>query len=81
MEGANSSTCWTLGCAENLFMHIGHIDFQLHAHVIEKAPFKLLLGQTFHNLLLSCLEDKPDDGVDLAIRDPADPSSSFSFLT
>ena len=47
MEGANSLTNWTLGCAENLPMHIGGVSFKLHAHVIECAPFRLLLGCPF----------------------------------
>lgn len=74
MEGANSSTSWTIGCAENLTMSIGSIKFQVHAYVVENAPFRLLLGQPFHNLLLSRLEDNTDGSVDLSIHDPADQS-------
>ncbi len=44
MQGANSATDWTLGCAENLSMQIGNVPFKLHAHVLENAPFQLLLG-------------------------------------
>jgi hypothetical protein len=71
MEGANSSTSWTLGCTEHLQMSIGNIKFQVHAYVIENAPFRLLLGRPFHNLLLSWLEDNTDGSVDLSIHDPA----------
>jgi hypothetical protein len=71
MEGANSSTSWTLGCAEHLQMSIGNIKFQVHAYVIENAPFRLLLGRPFHNLLLSRLKDNTDGSVNLSIHDPA----------
>jgi hypothetical protein len=74
MEGTNSSTSWTIGCAENLSMSIGSIKFQVHAYIIENAPFQLLLSQPFHNLLLSHLEDNADSSVNHSIHDPADQS-------
>ncbi|KAH9046514.1 hypothetical protein EDB84DRAFT_1264936, partial [Lactarius hengduanensis] len=70
MEAANGSVCKTYGCAENLTMQIGDITFPIHAHVIDNAPFLLLLGRPFHNLLLCRLEDQADGHVDVAIRDP-----------
>jgi len=77
MEGANGSTLSTLGCAEDLPMHIGDISFTTHAHVIRTAPFRLLLGRPFHHLLLCRLEDHPDR-VDVSICNPADPSRSIA---
>ena len=77
MEGANSSTSRTLGCAEDLEMQIGDVSFTVHAHVVRAAPFRLLLGRPFHHLLLCRLEDHPDR-VDVSIRDPADPSRSIT---
>ena len=77
MEGANSSTSRTLGCAEDLEMRIGDVSFTIHAHVVRTAPFRLLLGRPFHHLLLCRLEDHPDR-VDVSIRDPADPSHSIA---
>ena len=44
MEGANRATNWTLGCAEYLPMCAGDVSFTVHAHVVEHAPFQLLLG-------------------------------------
>src|SRR6266702_774314 len=73
MEGANGSTSRTLGCAEDLDMRIGDVSFTIHAHVVRTAPFRLLPGRPFHNLLLCRLEDHPDH-VDVSIRNPADPS-------
>ena len=72
MEGANSHTNWTLGCAESLSMQIGGIPFKLHAHVVERAPFRLLLGRPFTHQLLCCLEDLPSGKVEVSIRDPRD---------
>ena len=46
MEGANGATNWTLGCVEYL-MPIDDIPFTVHAHVVERAPFRLLLGRPF----------------------------------
>ncbi|KAI0258808.1 hypothetical protein BC834DRAFT_847136 [Gloeopeniophorella convolvens] len=60
MEGANGSKSWTFGCAENLMMHIGDINFKLHAHVLEDVLYRLLLRRPFHHLLLCRLEDHTD---------------------
>ncbi|KAI0281703.1 hypothetical protein BC826DRAFT_883731, partial [Russula brevipes] len=70
MEGANGVTSWTLGCAEYLPMQIGNVSFKIHAHVVRDAPFRLLLGRPFHNLLLCRLEDRPDGRIEVSIRDP-----------
>jgi hypothetical protein len=81
MEGANSSTSWTTGCAEQLQMSIGNITFQVHAYVVENTPFRLLLGRPFHNLLLSRLEDNMDGSVSLSIHNPADQSHIIQVPT
>ncbi len=78
MEGANGATNWTLGCAEHLSMQVGNISFKLHAHVVEHAPFRLLLGRPFQRLLLCNLEDKPDGRVDITICDPQNCSHKIS---
>jgi hypothetical protein len=70
MEAANSATNWTLGCVEYLTLQISNIPFKVHAHVIEDAPFRVLLGHPFQCVVLSILEDRPDGRVDLTIRNP-----------
>ena len=77
MEGANGTVTKTLGCAENLVMQVGDVEFEIHAHVIDHAPFRLLLGRPFHHLLLCRLEDHPDGRVDVSVRDPADPARAI----
>jgi hypothetical protein len=47
MEGANSIMNWTLGCAEYLSIQVRNVPLKVHAHVVEKAPFHLLLGHPF----------------------------------
>ena len=44
MEGANGATNWTVGCTKYLTMQVGGMLCKVHAHVVENAPFKLLLG-------------------------------------
>ena len=72
MEGANGYTNWTLGCAKFLQMRVGDVPFKLHAHVVERAPFHLLLRCPFQCQLLCCLEDLPDGMVEVSVRDPHD---------
>ena len=79
MEGANGTVSQTLGCAENLVMQVGDVAFEIHAHVVEHAPFCLLLGRPFHHLLLCRLEDHPDGTVDLSVCDPADPARAVNI--
>jgi hypothetical protein len=43
MEGTNSATNWTLGCAENLQMQVSNVPFKVHAHIVQNMPFCLLL--------------------------------------
>ena len=78
MEGANGLVSKTLGCAENLAMQIGDLVFEVHAHVVDRAPFRLLLGRPFHHHLLCKLEDHSDGRVDISVRDPADPARSVT---
>jgi len=72
MEGANGYTNWTLGCAEFLPMQVGSVPFKLHVHVVERAPFCLLLGRPFSRQLLCCIEDLPNRKVKVSVRDPRD---------
>jgi len=72
MEGANGYTNWTLGCAKFLPMQVGGVPFKLHVHVVEHAPFHLLLGRPFSRQLLCHIEDLPDGKVKVSVHDPHD---------
>ena len=69
IEGANSATNWTLGCAENLTLQVGDVPFKVHAHVIEHAPFCLLLSCPFQKILQCTFEDQPNGSMDVTIQD------------
>ena len=71
MEGVNSTTNWTVGCAENLILQIGDISLKAHTHVVEDASFGLLLGRPFQQAALFRFEDLPSGGVEVSVRDPA----------
>jgi len=72
MEGANSATNWTIGCAENLSLQVGDVLFKIHAHVVENASFGILFGRPFQQALLCRFEDLPGGKVELSVRDPSD---------
>jgi len=74
MEGANGKSNWTTGYAKYLPICMGGITFQVHAHVVEHAPFCLLLSRLFLNLLLCRLEELPDGNLKVSICDPCDRS-------
>ena len=79
MEGANGATNWTLGCAKYLPMHAGGIQVLVHAHVVENAPFCLLLGRPFQHALLCRIEDFPNGDVEVSVCDPNNPSHRVSI--
>ena len=74
MEGANGATNRTLGCAEFLPMCAGDMVFKVHVHVVECAPFRLLLGCPFQHALLCRMEDLVSGDVKVSISDPANPA-------
>jgi len=71
MEGANSATNWTVGCAKNLTLQVGNISFKVHTHVVEQASFGLLLGCPFQQAALCHFKDLPSGEVEVSVRDPA----------
>src|SRR5712671_4554529 len=70
MEGATGLSHWTVGCAENLSMQVAGVPFKVHAHVVQDAPFQLLLGRPFLRVLLCRIEELRDGKVEVSIRDP-----------
>ena len=74
MEAANGGMNWTVGCAEYLIMQVGGMPFKIHAHVVEDAPFKLLLGWPFGHAISSIIEDLPNGDVKVSVRDPTNPA-------
>lgn len=67
MEGANSATNWTVGCAENLILQVGNVSFTVHTHVIEHVSFDLLLGRPFQQAAQCQFEDLPSSEVEVSV--------------
>ena len=67
MEGANGATNWTLGCAEYLTMQVGNVPFKIHVHIVEDAPFQLLLGRPFGHAVSSAIEDLPNGETEVSV--------------
>jgi len=80
MEGVNSATNWTVGCAENLTLQVGDVPFKIHAHVVKHASFGLLLRHPFQWALLCRFEDLPGGEVEISVRDPTDISCRVYVL-
>jgi hypothetical protein len=48
-------------------MKIGDVVFKIHAHVVEHALFRLLLGRPFQHALLCHIEDLSNGKVEISI--------------
>ena len=67
MRDANGGTKTNTGVVENLELTIAGISIFVHAWIIEKAPYHLLLGRPFQ-MAAQC--DTEDVGETLVIFDP-----------
>ncbi|EJD32949.1 hypothetical protein AURDEDRAFT_41517, partial [Auricularia subglabra TFB-10046 SS5] len=70
LEAANNTTAPTLGLCANLEVKVAGISFFLQAHVVEDAPFSLLLGRPFLSLANACEEHRGDGMSILTLHDP-----------
>ena len=70
MQSANGSLNRTLGLARNVLMEIGDLQFRAQLHVVEKAPYQLLIGRPFESL--TCMETKGarDGSLELTLTCP-----------
>ena len=48
LQAADSTFSKTLGLVSNLCIRVADIDFTVHAHVVDKAPFEFLIGRPFY---------------------------------
>jgi len=81
IEGANSTTNWMVGCAENLSLQVGDVPFKIHAHVVKNAFFGILFGHPFQQALLCQFEDLPGGKVELSVHDPSNISCQVYIPT
>ena len=70
MESANSGTTMTLGLLENHPVKLGPITIFLQIQVVDDAPFEVLLGRPFFNVI-SCSEVSSHGGKhEIHVKDP-----------
>ena len=80
MESANSGTSYTLGLVENQLVKLGPIQFYLQIQVVPSAPFEVLLGRPFFDVL-NCVEISRFGGIhQIEVRDP-ETGTPYMFAT
>ena len=70
IEAANTSRSTTLGAIPNVSMSIGDLELSVYVHIVEEAPFEVLLGRPFFVLTTCETKDTEDGGQVLRISDP-----------
>lgn len=70
MEAANGELKETEGLARNVPFIFGDLTVYLQVHVIEGAPYDILLGRPFAMLTESIVRNKMDGGSTVTIKDP-----------
>ena len=70
VEAANSSKSSTLGAIPNVSMTIGDLELTVYVHIVEEAPFEVLLGRPFFVLTKCETKDTEDGGQVLRLTDP-----------
>ena len=70
MESASNHVEKSLGIAKNVCFKLGGLDLFLQVHILEKPPYRVLLGRPF-NVFTSCqTKTFPDGATEITIRDP-----------
>src|ERR1700754_4006244 len=62
MTSANASENSLFGCAEHLPLKIGSITCHVQAHVVQEAPFEVLLGMPFIEHVRASLHSREIEG-------------------
>ncbi|ESK81768.1 hypothetical protein Moror_16727 [Moniliophthora roreri MCA 2997] len=67
MQSVNGSLNRTQGLARNVPLTIGSITIYSQLHVIEQAPYKMLLGRPFDVLTKMCTQTFEDSHTDITL--------------
>ncbi|KAJ7175555.1 hypothetical protein C8R46DRAFT_890631, partial [Mycena filopes] len=70
MESADSNQSTMAGVEENLKFSIGAIDLHLQAHVVDGAPFDILLGRPFFRFTECQRKDRSEGSQELTLTCP-----------
>jgi hypothetical protein len=70
MQSANGQLKKTLGLARNVPFAFGNLTVYLQLHIIEKAPYTILLGRPFDTLTESEVRNEADGYQELVLKCP-----------
>ncbi|KAJ7441711.1 hypothetical protein FB451DRAFT_1058078 [Mycena latifolia] len=70
MESADSNQSTTAGVVENLKITVGDIDLLLQVHIVDGAPFDILMGRPFFRFTECQTKDRTDGTQELTITCP-----------
>ena len=73
LEGANSTISSTIGIIRNLPILIGGITFFVQAQVIDRAPYRLLLGRPFYAISGAIHSSSLDGSTRIELTNPNSP--------
>jgi len=80
MSLANTSIDTSIGILENLVLDLGMGEVMVQVQILAHANFDLLLGQPFHCLMSTTMDNFPDGSQTITLRDP-NTSKQFTLLT
>jgi hypothetical protein len=70
MQSANSQSNSTVGVIQDLKFTIHGVELLLQVHVVQGAPFDLLMGRPFFRFTGCCTTDYTDGSQEITITDP-----------
>ena len=70
MESATNHVVETLGLARNVCFMIGGVKVYLQVHILEKPPYRILLGRPFDAFTASVVRTASDGSSELVLTDP-----------
>ena len=80
LEAANASTAFTLGMVENHPVRFGPVTVHLQMQVVEDAPFEVLLGRPFFDVVNGTETSVKGGKHTLQVHDPTD-GKPYRFAT
>ena len=70
MESASNHIEKTLGLAQNVRFAVGGIEVFLQVHILERPPYRILLGRPFDTFTSSIHKTNSDGSSELVLTDP-----------
>lgn len=70
MESASNHVEKTLGVARNVCFRIGGLNVFLQVHILEKPPYRVLLGRPFDTFTSSVIKTAADGSSEITLTDP-----------